>query len=160
MESPGQRPEGLAIWTELCETVAAVRLSLNRDLQRNVGVSLAENLVLCQVAMAPERRVRMADLAGRLMIGKSAVTKTVDRLEQRGLLIRTRDGADRRVVYATLTDAGASLFALAQPAFADAVGRHFASSLSGAELAQLRVASERVRQSQATADGEDADHAD
>lgn len=156
MKSQGQSPEGLAIWTELCEAVAAVRLSLNRDLQQNVGVSLAENLVLCQVAMAPGRRMRMVDLAGSLMIGKSAVTKTVDRLEQRGLLTRTRDAADRRVVYASLTVEGASLFALAQPAFADAVGRHFSASLSDAELMQLRAASERVRRNQADPDGPDS----
>ena len=159
MERQGRRPEGLAIWKELCEAVAAVRLSLNRDLQQNIGVSLAENLVLCQVAMAPGRRMRMVDLAGQLLIGKSAVTKTVDRLEQRELLTRTRDAADRRIVYATLTDKGASLFAIAQPAFVDAVSRHFSAPLSDAELMQLRAASERLRRNQADPDGADGSDA-
>ena len=40
--------------------------------------------MLCQVAMAPDGRLKMVDIADRLGIVKSAVTKTVDRLEARG----------------------------------------------------------------------------
>jgi DNA-binding MarR family transcriptional regulator len=142
------RADGLAVWRELCETVAAVRLSLNRDLRQNVGISLAENLVLCQVATAPDRRMRMVDISGRLMIAKSAVTRSVDRLEGRGLLERGRDTGDRRIVYAKLTDEGARLFALAQPAFEDALDRFFAAQLTEAELGLLQTTSANVRKAQ------------
>ena len=121
----------------MCEVVDRVRIALNRELQHSVGLTLAENLVLCQVAMAPGRRLRMVDIAGHLTIGKSAVTKTVDRLEERGLITRERDPADRRTVYAALTAEGARLFTTAQPAFAGAVRRYFASHLSEAEIRQL-----------------------
>ena len=43
---------------------------------------LAENLVLCQVAMASGGRLRMVEIADQLSIGKSAVTKSVDRLDR------------------------------------------------------------------------------
>ena len=74
------RPEGLQAWMGLCEVVDKVRVTLNRELEHHVGLTLAENLVLCQVAMAPQRRLRMVDIARLLSIAKSAVTKTVDRL--------------------------------------------------------------------------------
>jgi DNA-binding MarR family transcriptional regulator len=140
----GERPEALQAWTALCEVVDQVRVALNRDLQRSAGLTLADNLVLCQVAMAPGKRLRMVDIAGLLTIGKSAVTKTVDRLELRGLITRQRDPADRRTVYATLTTEGATAFAAAQPAFVDGVQRHFADQMTEAEVRQLLLLSGRV----------------
>src|SRR6266480_5607564 len=92
----GERPEALQAWTAVCEVVDRVRVALNRDLQRGAGLTLADNLVLCQVAMAPGKRLRMVDIAGLLTIGKSAVTKTADRLQGRGLITRERDPSDRR----------------------------------------------------------------
>jgi len=142
----GERPEALQAWTALCEVVDQVRVALNRDLQRRAGLTLADNLVLCQVAMAPGKRLRMVDIAGLLTIGKSAVTKTVDRLEERGLITRERDRSDRRTVYAALTAEGDKIFAAAQPVFAAAVQRHFAGQLDQGEIRQLRVLSERILQ--------------
>lgn len=121
----------------MCEVVDRVRIALNRDLQHSAGLTLAENLVLCQVAMAPGQQLRMVDIAELLTIGKSAVTKTVDRLEERGLLTRERDPADRRTVHATLSTQGQAVFAVAQPAFLDAVQRNFASHITEAETHQL-----------------------
>jgi DNA-binding MarR family transcriptional regulator len=138
------RPEGLQAWMALCEVVDGVRVALNRDLVRGVGLTLAENLVLCQVAMAPDKRLRMVDIAGLLMIGKSAVTKTVDRLAERGLIARERDSADRRAIYAAVTAEGQKAFDAAQPAFAGAVQRRFASQISETEIRQLLTLPERV----------------
>lgn len=139
-----ERPEGLRVWSELCELVDTVRVLLNRQLQAEVGLTLAENLVLCQVAMAPKRRLRMVDIAAQLNVAKSAVTKTVDRLEQRGLLARQRDPTDRRTVYAGLTDLGIKTFAAAQPAYLRSVDQHFAGLLDRAELLRLSRASSAV----------------
>lgn len=142
----GERPEALQAWTALCEVVDQVRIVINRDLQRHAGLTLADNLVLCQVAMAPGKRLRMVDIAGLLTIGKSAVTKTVDRLEEHGLITRERDRSDRRTVYATLTAEGEKTFAAAQPVFADAVQRHFAGQMNQGEIRQLLQLSERILQ--------------
>ncbi len=145
----GERPAALAIWTELCELVDQVRIQLNRDLQAAAGLTLAENLVLCRVAMAPGGRLRMADIATTLAIAKSAVTKTVDRLEERGLLRRERDPANRRTVYAVLTPPGEKAFAVARPAYLDAVDRHFARHLGDAGIRQLGEISGLARARQA-----------
>jgi DNA-binding MarR family transcriptional regulator len=140
------RPEALQAWTALCEVVDQVRIALNRDLQRDAGLTLADNLVLCQVAMAPGDRLRMVDIAAVLAIGKSAVTKTVDRLEERGLITRERDSSDRRTVYAALTAEGEETFAAARPVFAEGVQRHFADQMNEAEIRQLLHLSGRILQ--------------
>ena len=137
LDAGEERPPGLRAWMGLCEVVDRVRVLVNRDLQTAVELTLAENLVLCQVAMAPGRRLRMIEIADILSVAKSAVTKTVDRLEDRGLLDRERDPGDRRIVYATLTAQGQTVFAAAQPAFVDAVQRHFAGQLGEAALREL-----------------------
>ena len=128
------RPDGLQAWTELSATVDAVRVAINRDLQAEAGLTLADNLVLCRVAMAPGRRLRMVEIASGLNIAKSAVTKTVDRLEQRGLLDRDRDRDDRRTVYASLTSEGQKVFEAARPSFVASVDRHFTRHLDPAHI--------------------------
>jgi DNA-binding MarR family transcriptional regulator len=132
------RPEVLQAWTELSEATTTIRAAVNRALQHDAGLSLAENLVLCQVAMAPGGRLKMVQIADLLGIAKSAVTKTVDRLEARGWLTRRRDSGDRRTVQATLTPAGATVFHRAQPIFADAVARQLAGPLTATEVTELR----------------------
>jgi len=146
-QNASERPAGPAAWAELSGLVDQVRVLLNRDLQAAAGLTLAENLVLCQVAMAPGARLRMADIAATLTIAKSAVTKTVDHLEERGLLRRERDLADRRTVYAALTPAGEKAFGVAQPAYLDSVERHFAGYLGDAAIRQLYQLSSRIRTS-------------
>ncbi|SRR6266567_2128424 len=132
------RPEVLQAWTELSEATSTIRAAVNRALQHDAGLSLAENLVLCQVAMAPGGRLKMVQIAELLGIAKSAVTKTVDRLEARGWLTRRRDSDDRRTVQATLTPAGATVFHRAQPIFAGAVARQLGGPLNATEVTELR----------------------
>ena len=141
---PGARPEALIVWTDLCEVVDQVRIRVNRDLLESAGLTLAENLVLCQVAMSPEQRLRMIDLAGQLVLAKSAITKTVDRLEGRGLLRRERDPGDRRTVHAVLTPEGGRDFDMARTAYLDSVERHFAQHLDKTVLRRLRGLPGRV----------------
>ena len=96
--------------------------------------------------MAPGKRLRMVDIAGLLTIGKSAVTKTADRLQDRGLITRERDPSDRRTVYATLTTEGEKAFAAAQPAFADAVQAPLRRPDEPSRVRQLLHLSERILQ--------------
>jgi hypothetical protein len=65
-------------------------------------------------------------------------------LEERGLLVRERDPGDRRTVYATLSSAGHEAFAAAQPAFLDAVERHFTSHIDQDTLAHLTELRARI----------------
>lgn len=144
MTEAAARPEGLQAWTALSALVDRVRNAVNRDLQDEVGLTLAENLVLCQVAMAPHQRLRMVEITQLLGVAKSAITKTVDRLEDRGLLARERDPGDRRTVYACLTKRGQRTFIEAQPAFVASIDRHFTRTLGRREIHTLSQLMSRV----------------
>jgi len=133
-----ERPQALLVWMALSEVLARGRVRVDRALQQRAGLTLADTLVLCQVALAPGGRLRMVDIADRLGIGKSAVTKTVDRLERRGWVVRQRPGLDRRTVHATLAPTGAEVFRSARPVFVAAVTRELTGPLTGAELGELR----------------------
>ena len=60
--------------------------------------------VLIELCDAPERRLRMAELARRVVLSRSGLTRLVDRLEAEGLLTRGRVGEDRRGAYAVLSE--------------------------------------------------------
>ncbi|WP_017623913.1 MarR family winged helix-turn-helix transcriptional regulator [Nocardiopsis chromatogenes] len=135
---PNERPAALTAWMELGDTATRLRAQINRVLQREVDLTLAENLVLCHVAMAPQGRLRMVDVADMLNLGKSAVTKTVDRLERRELLARRRDDPDRRTVYAVVTPEGGRVFETAQKVFAEAVRAQVEGALTPSEVGEFR----------------------
>ena len=134
----GRRPDALEAWSDLATAASTTRVEVNRRLQQQVGLTLAENLVLCHVAMAPGAALRMADLADLIGVAKSAITKTVDRLEARGWLQRSRDDQDRRGVHAVVTPAGMAVFRQAQPVFTDAVSSVLLARLDLDEVKQLQ----------------------
>jgi len=72
----------------------------------------------------------MADVSRALRLSKSGVTRLVDRLAGRGLVVRAACPSDRRVVYAGLTDEGRRAAAAAAPALAAGVVRQLAGRLS------------------------------
>jgi DNA-binding MarR family transcriptional regulator len=132
------RAPALEAWTDLAVATMATRNEINRQLQEKAGLTLAENLVLCRVAMSPDAAMRMADLADMLGVAKSAITKTVDRLEDRGWLERVRDDEDRRGVRAVVTPGGMAVFRRAQPVFTEAVTSVLLGRLDARELRQLQ----------------------
>jgi DNA-binding MarR family transcriptional regulator len=98
----------------------SVRLAdlLDRDLKTKHGLSMAEYEILVRLSEAPDRRLRMAELAEFASQSRSRLSHTVSRLECKGLVARGTCGADKRGVNAELTDAG---FALLERAAVDHV---------------------------------------
>jgi DNA-binding MarR family transcriptional regulator len=54
----------------------------------------------------PPYRLKVSELADQTLVSTGGMTQRIDRLEALGLLTRERDGADRRAVFAQLTDEG------------------------------------------------------
>ena len=82
----------------------------------------------------------MADVSASLRLSKSGVTRLVDRLAERGLVVRAPCPKDRRVVYAGLTDEGGQVAAAAAPAVAAGVAQQLAGRFSAADLDALTAA--------------------
>jgi DNA-binding MarR family transcriptional regulator len=134
-------------WGSLSRTYAAVSLRLQEALAQNDHPPLPWFEVLAAVAAAPERRMRMGDLAEALVMTRGGLTKLVDRLVKAGLLERTFCESDRRVSYATLLPAGAELLAEMQPVIAEELEAAFAAKLGVREARELSTVLERVRSS-------------
>jgi DNA-binding MarR family transcriptional regulator len=130
--------ERFQAWLNLVQTHAVVNARIEAELEAACGLSLAEHEVLVRVAGAPDRRLRMYDLAELVLLSKSGVTRIVDRLEKRGLVLRRMCETDRRVVYAALAPEGEQVLAAARPIMAAAIDRYFSRHLSDAEVSALR----------------------
>jgi DNA-binding MarR family transcriptional regulator len=93
-------------------------------------------MVLHHLQRAPGHKLRRIDLAERLGLTASGVTRTLLPLEKMGLVARQPDPRDARVGYAALTDAGARLYADALVA-ARMVAGEATQNVPDAQLAEL-----------------------
>ena len=84
-----------------------------------------------------------ADLARELMTDTGAITRTLDRLEEKGFVQRTRSHEDRRVVQVELTEKGMQLADRMTQIAVDALNHHL-RGFSGDELAQFKDFLRRV----------------
>ena len=96
----------LEAWTRFLRAHAALTRELNADLLQGHGLTLSDYEVLLVLARADERRLRRVDLAERVLLSPSGITRLLDGLERAGFVEKAACDTDRRVVYAALTDAG------------------------------------------------------
>jgi DNA-binding MarR family transcriptional regulator len=85
---------------------AALTRDLNADLVHQHGLTINDYEVLLHLARADEHRLRRVDLAERLLLTASGITRLLDGLERAGYVEKARCQSDARVTYAVLTDAG------------------------------------------------------
>ncbi|MFC5750769.1 MarR family winged helix-turn-helix transcriptional regulator [Actinomadura rugatobispora] len=86
----------------------SVRLNeiMDRDLKTKHGLSVSEYEILVRLSEAPDRRLRMAELAAHASQSRSRLSHTCSRLEAKGLVKRDNCPNDKRGVFAHLTDEG------------------------------------------------------
>ncbi len=100
--------------------------------------------VLLELSVAPDRRLRMHELARAVVLSRSGLTRLVDRLERAGLLRREPDLADRRGSFAVLTDEGAAMRERMWPVYARGIAEHFGKHLGDEEVEGLIGVLKRV----------------
>lgn len=128
----------LEVWQAFLRAHALVTRRLEADLLAEHGLPLATYDVLVQLVSAPQRRLRMTELADRVMLSRSGLTRLVDRLEREGLVERTACRSDARGFFAVLTDEGYSRLRAASPTHLRGVRQHAVGWLSPTERRQLR----------------------
>jgi DNA-binding MarR family transcriptional regulator len=90
-------------------TVALWENRADAELGALHGLGLSDFAALHHLAGAPDGRLRRVDLARRLAITPSGVTRLLGPLERRGIVAREADGHDARATYAVLTRSGKAL---------------------------------------------------
>jgi len=136
----------LQAWVGLLRTHAAVTRQLDRELVQDHGLTINDYEVLLHLSRADERMLRRVDLASRVLLTPSGITRLLDGLERSGLVTKAACRTDARVVYAKLTDKGAKRLEAASDSHLASVRGLFAERFSEEELESLASLLERLPQ--------------
>jgi len=131
-------PADLTAWRTFLRAHATVVRRLEAELVAEHDLPLASYDVLVQLSEATDRRLRMTELADRVLLSRSGLTRLADRLEREGLIERKACPSDARGTLAVLTPAGLARLRVAWPTHLRGVAEHVTGRLSAAELVRLR----------------------
>lgn len=134
----------LTAWQAFLHAHEQVTNILDSELRNEHGLTWSEYDVLVRLARAPKGSLRMSDLAQRVMMSPSGLTRVVDRLADEGLVDRRRDSGDGRVVFTQLTDRGRDRVRKAARTHLRGVHEHFTSRLSPGQLRNVASALETI----------------
>lgn len=131
-------------WGALLQVHAALVPAIDKEVQKQAGLPLPWYDVLLELAAQPEGRLRMSDLAERVVLSRSRVSRLVDELVSRGLISKEEHPDDRRSAYAVITKAGLAEFRATAPVYVRMIESQFASNLSDDELELLARVLNRI----------------
>lgn len=123
---------------------ARVTAVLDQQMRDEHGMTVSQYEVLLFLGDAPDHRMRMADLAARVLLTRSGMTRLVDRLVELGYVERSAAEGDGRGAYAQLTAAGDSALRAAQRTHRRGVRDEFLAKLEPGDHAALAAAWQRL----------------
>lgn len=117
---------------------------LDQELQQRSHLNLTDYEILSVLSGAPERRLRMSDLARQVLVSRSRLTYRVDRLAEVNFVTREECEDDRRGLWAILTEAGADALAGAKAEHDRDINNWFFDLMSEEELTTLSSVMSRI----------------
>jgi DNA-binding MarR family transcriptional regulator len=139
-------PDQLASWLSVVRLITRLPWAIDGQLQREADLSMMEYMALAILAGAPQRTLRMSDLAERISSSLSRLSHLVKRLESRGYVRREADPADGRFTNAILLPAGMSKLESAAPGHVAYVRQLVIDNLSPERLRRLGQDADRIVQ--------------
>ena len=137
-------PEQFAVWADFVLAHTHVMRAVETDLRRECGLSFTQYDVLYNLHAAPDG-LTVSQVGTALLYSSGSVTNLLNRMEQLGLVHRTRAVHDRRVSRTTTSPDGEVLFARATDVVLAAVAREFTRFLHDSEVAPVAAFLARVR---------------
>jgi DNA-binding MarR family transcriptional regulator len=128
----------LEVWRLFITSHAKLLNQIDAELQAAGQIPLNWYDVLIELYEAPQQRLRMAELAEKVVLSRSGLTRLVDRLEKAGYLQREIDSDDRRGFFAVIKNEGITAMRGAWPIYARGIQSYFAAHLSEEETAALK----------------------
>jgi len=132
-----QQDSALDSWVRLIRGHASVTRAISAQLVAEHGLTINDYEALLHLAKAEDGRMRRVDLAERLVLTASGVTRLLDGLEAGGLVERASCASDRRVTYAVLTEPGRTKLREASKSHIADVRAFFEERYTAEELGQL-----------------------
>src|ERR1700742_1309125 len=126
-------------WRAYIRLAQLLMRQLDRDLHP-FGLSMHDYEILVELSEAPNRRMRMTELADRTTQSRSRLSHQINRMETRGLVTREGCEGDKRGTFAVLTDRGTATIGQVAPFHVTSVREHFINQLEPTELTALTEA--------------------
>jgi DNA-binding MarR family transcriptional regulator len=131
-------------WRALMRIVLSLPRQLHDDMVRAAGLSASEYTVIMNLSEAPNRQLRMADLASATGLSASRTTRLVDSLQLHGLVAKRASSADGRSNLAELTSLGLTKLRTAWPAHVASVRGRVLDHIPPGTLAKTAQALDAV----------------
>jgi DNA-binding MarR family transcriptional regulator len=134
----------LAAWRLFITGNARLLDRIDRDLVSAGCIPLHWYDVLVELVEAPDNRLRLTELAQRVVLSKSGLSRLVDKLEEAGYLTREPTPDDKRGAYAVLTETGRAALRQAWSVYARSIQTYFAQYLDEADTQLMTKLLERL----------------
>lgn len=131
-------------WLNVWSMMVWLPSRLDGQLRAEVGLSHSEYNALSQISMAPDRTIRLSELAAVSNMTLSHLSRVISRLEKAGWVTRSPDPADGRYTLGSLTDAGWNKIVEAAPGHVEAVRRYVFDTLTPQQARALGEAAGRI----------------
>ena len=132
-------------WRRFIETGARLQTVLDEELKADAAITLSDYNILLMLTEAPGHRIRMRDLADRMVFSSSRLSYQIDTMTRRGWICRERATEDRRGSYAVLTAHGRAAFADAARGHGECIEALFGSVITDDEAATLIGIMDKIR---------------
>ena len=132
------------LWRGWLKLNAELASTLQRELQKDAGLSMPDYEVLVHLTDNPEGRVRVTELAGLLQWERSRVSHHIKRMERRGLVERAQCSEDGRGAFIVITPKGRAAIEEAAPGHVMAVRRLMFDALSEEEKVALAAVIDKL----------------
>jgi DNA-binding MarR family transcriptional regulator len=132
-------------WGALLQVHAELVPLLDRQLRARAALPLAWYDVLLELSAAADRQLTMTELANRVALSRTRISRVVDELTDAGLVCRQANPADARSAFTVLTPQGFERFKQAAPIYLSDIEQYFAAALSDDDLRTLGSTLARVR---------------
>lgn len=137
-------PAEMRAWRGFIEVVDRLNIHMEADLAP-FSLTLGDYQVLVYLSESEGRRMRMTDLADRLVLSPSGLTRRLDGLVRSGFVSREKCAEDKRVMWARLTENGFRRLEEVAPAHVGSVRRHFIDRLTPAQIESIGGIFESLR---------------
>lgn len=124
-------------WRAFIDGSQRLMAVLNRDLQDNCDLTVADYRILVLLSEAADGSLRMSELAEGVLSSRSKLTHQVRRMESEGLVVRSTCAEDGRGVLATITEHGTRRLRTAAPLHVESVRENFVDQLTRRQLKML-----------------------
>jgi DNA-binding MarR family transcriptional regulator len=128
------------LWRAVMRMVKVIPRHLDNDLIRGAGLTASEYTTIMHLSEAPNRELRMADLANATDLSASRMTRLVDDLQLRGLVTKTASSSDARGNVARLTPRGMTKLRSAWPVHLASVRSRFFDCIDADAITEVSQA--------------------